>query len=564
MAVRRAVVPVAALAYGVAFLVVDPRAGELQIPTSYAGASTLAATVGVVAGLGLLAAGSALWLDGGRDRVAVLLLLAGVAWLAPDLVGWDDGPSIVRSISAVVAPFLPALLLDLVATVGGGRVARVCSHAVYAATAIVSVGRAVFRDPFLDPHCWSNCTANAFLVYAHQGIARALDAALPRVALTAGILTLSLAAWRAIAASTAARRTEVPLLATLALAGGAEAVYAIALIVEPMESPEKRSFLTLYVVSGFGLTLVALAACWTMTQAQRRRSAVARLATDLETAPPAGSLADALARSLSDPRLEVAYPVGERLVDGNGQPIETDGRQATPLVRDGATIAVLLHEPGSMLPDELERELGSAARLAIENERLRAEVLSRLHELRASRARIVGSADTERRRLERDLHDGAQQQLLAVSYDLRLALSEADGHLASALQAGIEEVEAALDELRELAHGIHPAILSEAGLDAALRTLAESARAPLEIVACTQDRFPPATEAAAYAIAVEALNRTDEEGVVLRATRSGHTLVVDAEGAGIAPSVYLADRVGALGGTVTATARGLRAEFPCA
>jgi signal transduction histidine kinase len=225
---------------------------------------------------------------------------------------------------------------------------------------------------------------------------------------------------------------------------------------------------------------------------------------------------------------------------------------------------VLLHEPGSMLPNDLERELGSAARLAIENERLRADVLSRLHELRASRARIVDTADTERRRLERDLHDGAQQQLLAVSYDLRRALSQADGALASALQAGIEEVEAALDELRELAHGIHPAILSEAGLDAALRTLADSARVPLEIVACTEERLPPAAEAAAYAVAVEALERTDEDGVVLRATRSGHTLVVDAEGTGIVPSVYLADRVGALGGTVAATPRGLRAEIPCA
>jgi signal transduction histidine kinase len=517
-----------------------------------------------VAGLALLAAGAALWLDGGRDRVALLLLLAGVAWFAPDWVGWDDGPSIVRSVNAVAAPFLPALLLDLVATVGGGRVARICSNTVYAATAVVSVGRALFRDPFLDPHCWSNCTDNAFLVHADEGIARALDAALPGVALTAGILTLSFAAWRAIAASPAARRTEVPLLATLALAGGTEAAYGVALILEPAENPERTSSLTLYVVAGCALTLVALAAGWTIAQAQRRRSAVARLASDLATAPPAGSLADALARSLGDPRLDVAYPVGDRLVDGDGRLIETDGRQATPLVRGGATIAVLLHEPGSMLPDELEHELGSAARLAIENERLRADVLSRLHELRASRARIVDTADTERRRLERDLHDGAQQQLLAVSYDLRRALAEADGDLASALQAGVEEVEAALDELRELAHGIHPAILSEAGLDAALRTLADSARAPLEIVACTQERLPPATEAAAYSVAVEALERTDQDGVVLRATRSRHTLVVDAEGAGIAPSVYLADRVGALGGTVAATARGLRAEIPCA
>jgi signal transduction histidine kinase len=191
-------------------------------------------------------------------------------------------------------------------------------------------------------------------------------------------------------------------------------------------------------------------------------------------------------------------------------------------------------------------------------------VLLRLDDLRASRARIVEAADAERRRLERDLHDGAQQQLLALSYDLRRARSQADGELASVLHAGVEEVQAALEELRELAHGIHPAILSEAGLDAALRTLAEAARVPLEIVACTQERLPPSTEAAAYAVVVEALERTDEDGLALRAVRHGDTLVVDAEGQDVAPTIYLADRVGALGGTVAATPRGLRAEIPCA
>jgi hypothetical protein len=116
----------------------------------------------------------------------------------------------------------------------------------------------------------------------------------------------------------------------------------------------------------------------------------------------------------------------------------------------------------------------------------------------------------------------------------------------------------------ELAHGIHPAILSEAGLDAALRTLAEAARVPLEILGCSQERFPPATEAAAYAVAVEALDRTGEDGVALRAARHGDTLVVDAEGRDVAPTIHLVDRVGALGGTVAATPRGLRAEIPCA
>jgi signal transduction histidine kinase len=562
MAVPRAVVPLVALAYGIAVLAVDPWTGEP--PTAYAGASTLAAAAALVAGIGLLAAGSALWLERGRDRAALLLVLAGIAWFTPDWVGWDEGPAVVRSVGAVIAPFLPALLFDLAATVSGNRVARLSSHVVYASTVVVSVGRALFRDPFLDPRCWSNCTDNIFLLDADQGIARALDSALPRVALATGLLVVFLSAWRAVVARPAARRIEVPLLVALGLAGAAEAAYGIALILDPAEGAERASFLALYIAAGCALSLVALAVGWTISQARRRRSAVARLAADLEAAPESGSLAAALARSLGDPRLEVAYPVGDRLVAGDGRPISADGRMATPLVRGGQTVAVLLHEPDAVPGEDLERELGSAARLAIENERLRAEVLARLHDLRASRVRIVETADTERRRLERDLHDGAQQQLLALSYDLRRALSKADGELVSVIGSGLDEVQAALEELRELAHGIHPAILTEAGLGAALRTLADTARVPLDVLSCTEERFPPAAEAAAYAVAVEALERTGEDGLSLRAARRGGTLVVDAEGPGVAPTIHLADRVGALGGTVAATPRGLRAEIPCA
>ena len=562
--VPRTVVPLVALAYSVTLLAVRPWTGEPRIPTSYAGASTLAAAIGLVAGISLLAAGSALLLEGGRDRQAVLLLLAGVAWFAPDWVGWEEGPSIVRSIGAVVAPFLPALVLDLVATVSSSRIARLSSHAVYAGTAVVSLGRALFRDPFLDLRCWSNCTDNSFLVDADQGVARALDSWLPRVTLVTGVLVICFSAWRAVVASPAAKRNELPLLIALALAGAGAAAYGLSLLLDPAESAQRLSFRAIYIANGAALSLVALAVGWTIAIARRRRSAVARLAADLEAAPAAEGLAAALARSLGDPHLDVAYPIGDRLINGDGLPAGADGRTATPLVREGRTIAVLLHEPDAVLHEELDRELGSAARLAIENERLRAEVLLRLHDLRASRVRIVETADAERRRLERDLHDGAQQQLLALSYDLRRALSQADGDLRSVLRAGLEEVHAALEELRELAHGIHPAILSEAGLDAALRTLAEAARVPLEILGCSQERFPPATEAAAYAVAVEALDRTGEDGVALRAARHGDTLVVDAEGRDVAPTIHLVDRVGALGGTVAATPRGLRAEIPCA
>ena len=135
-------------------------------------------------------------------------------------------------------------------------------------------------------------------------------------------------------------------------------------------------------------------------------------------------------------------------------------------------MALVIHDAALSGARELEREIGAAARLAVDNERLRAEVLAQLEDLRASRARIVEAGDSARRRIERDLHDGAQQRLLTLSYELRLARAdaEADGDeaLAPLLAVDGEEVQAALAELRDLAHGIYPAILTEAGLGPAL------------------------------------------------------------------------------------------------
>ena len=131
-------------------------------------------------------------------------------------------------------------------------------------------------------------------------------------------------------------------------------------------------------------------------------------------------------------------------------------------------MALVAHDTTLSGAEALEREIGAAARLAVDNERLRAGALSQLEDLRASRARIVDAGDAARRRLERDLHDGAQQRLLTLSFELRLARAAAeaagDEELAGLLASSGAEVQAALDELRELAHGIYPAILTEAGL----------------------------------------------------------------------------------------------------
>jgi signal transduction histidine kinase len=209
--------------------------------------------------------------------------------------------------------------------------------------------------------------------------------------------------------------------------------------------------------------------------------------------------------------------------------------------------------------------------LSVENEALRAEAMAQLHALQASRARIVETADGARRRLERDLHDGAQQRLLALSYDLRLARAGADGDaaLASTLDTAAGEIEAALEELRDLAHGIYPAVLTEAGLGPALATLADEAPLPVELGRLPSGRPPPGVERTAYVVvdvAIEDAAGREATWLAVRVDQDRELLVVvtDDDGAPrTARLVHLADRVGALGGSLFVGDTTLRAELPC-
>jgi signal transduction histidine kinase len=199
--------------------------------------------------------------------------------------------------------------------------------------------------------------------------------------------------------------------------------------------------------------------------------------------------------------------------------------------------------------------------------------LAHLAELRASRTRIVETGDAERRRLERDLHDGAQQRLLAVSYDIRLARSNADtdGEVqpGSFLAAALDGAQAALDELRELAHGIYPAILEEAGLAAALATLADTAPLQVRIGDVDEERHSASVEAAVYLLVVEAVEDAAARGATyaaVTATRDDEQLVAIVQDDGserTSELVRLADRVGALDGNLEVGPTMLQAEIPC-
>jgi signal transduction histidine kinase len=480
----------------------------------------------------------------------------------------------------LAAGFAFPLLLHLVTAYPSGRlrggVARALVAAVYLETALAALGLALFRHPFYDPNCWANCTDNRFLVRSLPGLARGIEVTDRWFTAAAAAALVALCARWLLGDSGPARRTLLPIALPATLLAGAVIAHAVALQRRPLEDPSDRAFQTIFVVECAAVILLAAGLVWAAVRTRVQRRAVARISANLGQAPPPGSLQAALAQAVGDPDLQIAYwlPDAEHYVDATGRPVPAPvaapGRAVTTLVRDGRQIAVVAHT--AALPD-LERELGAAVRLALENERLQAEVLAQLEDLRASRVRIVETGDAERRRLERDLHDGAQQRLLALSYDLRLARASAqadgDPQTGSLLTEATGQAQAALDELRELAHGIYPAILTEAGLGPALATLADAAPLPVEIVATTDARYPAAVETAAYLLVAEALDDAasrDASHTTVSLAQDGGRLVVTVEDDGAArtsPMAQLADRVGALDGQLTVEPRRLRAELPC-
>jgi signal transduction histidine kinase len=574
----RLVLPALAIAYGIVSAAV---ALDREVPTTYAAMSSGAAAVDLAAGLGLIVAGLVLWWERPVGSLGPVTTLLGVAWLAPDWVGWEGGPALARSLAMVAAPFLLPLLVHLVLAFPAGRIAgpaaRFAVGLVYGVTAVVSVGRALFRDPFLDLHCWSNCTDNVFLVHSDPGLVDVLDGFWLRFSLAAWLVLAAIACWRLLSATRPARAAVGAVLVPAAVAAAAEVAYAIALLRDPAEDPQGEVFRAVFFARALSFACLAAGIAWTVVRNQRTRAALARLAADLGEAPQPGSLEAALARSLGDEGLEVAYPVpgSPAYVDAEGRPVETpvrDRRRATtPIVRNGEPVAVVIHHRSLSGARELEGEIGAAARLAVDNERLRAGLLAQLEDLRASRARIVETGDLARQRIERDLHDGAQQRLLTLFYELRLARAaadaEGDAELATKLDSSCTEVQAALAELRDLAHGIYPVILTEAGLGPALETLADEAPLAVEVEEIPGERFPEAVERAAYVVvsdAIEAAARKGADRLAVELRRDGARLLVRAGPLQSAPSVHLADRVGALGGRVEREDGALRAEIPCA
>jgi signal transduction histidine kinase len=399
-----------------------------------------------------------------------------------------------------------------------------------------------------------------------------------------GALFIALIMWRLAQAAPRMRRTLAPLLLAaiaVALRGIFECAFTF------FSRPFAYDVLFWWQIAGFIALPVALLAG--LLRARLARATVGDLVVELERARPE-DLRGALARALGDPTLDVAFWLPERhaFVGADGLAVELPApgstRAMTQLDRDGEPLAALVHDPSLLDEPRLVEAAGAAARMALENARLQAELRAQLDEVRQSRRRLVTAADDERRRLERDLHDGAQQRLLALAIQLRTAQRQlgasSDPEVDRILAAGVDELQAAVLELRELAHGVHPAVLTDEGLAAALEALAS--RAALPVALDVDDaRMPAQVEAAAYFVVCEALANTVKHAGATSATVSARrrdgVLVVEVGDDGVGGARTdggtglrgLADRVEALGGRLrveSPAGGGTRVigEIPCA
>jgi signal transduction histidine kinase len=280
----------------------------------------------------------------------------------------------------------------------------------------------------------------------------------------------------------------------------------------------------------------------------------------------------ALREILADPSLRLYWWDWEwrRYVDVDGLPAEpapVPGAVVTPIEYASRKIGALLHRARLLESPEFMGSFVPMLRIAMERDRLHRDLMGKLDQLRASRRRIVSAGDEQRRRLERNLHDGVQQRLTTTLIPLR-ALTDrvaSDEELARLARGALEELEGAIEDLRELARGLHPPLLAREGLAAALRAGAGRASLPVELDVRIPDRLPPALEAAAYYVCAEAVTNTikhaQASGVWLTVVHENGSLTVEVRDDGIGGACLdcqeeatglggLLDRVEALDGTL--------------
>jgi signal transduction histidine kinase len=544
----------------------------------------VSAAVALVVGWAYIGSGLIARRQRPQNRLGVVMVFIGFAWFATFLA--DAGSSLVFTVGKALESIYLLGFVYLVLSFPTGRLRGTFERALITSgvvlVTVVELAWLLFADS--RSQICSRCPENAFEVTRNDSVATGLLQGQRTVGVVLSILTVALLVHRWRRASAPERRVGAPVL----WAGSAMfAALAFSVANDIFDHPlgEGPAWTRELMFASIPIAVLAV-----LLQRRLARGAVAGLVVELGEGATSISLREALARALRDPSLELAYwvPASGRYVDADGAPLKLPqagrDRAATVVERDGEPVAALIHDPALAENDELVQSVCAAAGLTLENARLQAELRARLAELQASRARLVSATESERRRIERDLHDGTQQRLVSIAMALGLAESKLAADrpaVEPVLREARDALTVALAELRELTQGIRPAILVERGLAAALDDLARRAVLPVQLDVAVSGRLPEQVESAAYFVASEALanaaKHSHASDVRLSASQEKGVLSLEVSDDGIGGATAgggsglrgLADRVEALGGRLTVSSppgRGtrLRAEIPCA
>jgi signal transduction histidine kinase len=543
------------------------------MPDSVGLAERYALIVGVPIAVGLYA-----WRDGRHARFGRLLVLTGFAWFLPSLSA--SGNDVLYSVGRVAGWTVEAALIYLVLAFPSGRlqnrIDRGLFLAIVAIVGLLYVPTVLIDQSFPQPSPWASCVppdcpGNAFMVASSEpGILE--DAIVPLRELLVILLMVAVAVrlgQRVTRATPLMRRTLSPVLAVAIVRVG---TFATAIGARRADADETVTDVLIWVIL-LGLPAMSIAFLvglvrWRLFTAD----ALLRLAVGIRHDPHPDELRELIAKALSDPSVELAYrdpgsPTG--WVDGDGEPMPAprDGpdRCCTAIVADGRTVAAIVHDDALADQRSFVQTVGAYALTWEDNHRLAARVEESLRELRESRARILAAADDERRRIERDLHDGGQQRLVALRVRLELAdetMRDSPARARRMLQQLGAEVDAALDELRSLAAGVYPSLLADRGLTDALRSAALRSPVPVAVTITGDDRYGQDVEAAVYFCCLEALQNVakhapDAHAVAISLERNGDLrFSVSDDGPGFDSTiagnglVNMRDRVAAVGGTL--------------
>ncbi len=577
----------ALVAIALAAVVAGGAAAALVVASDHTPNKGLGIVVGVVTSWSFVGTGLYAWWRRPASRFGALFTAVGFAYLLVALTASDDAG--VFTIGVLLANLFFVVFAHMLLSYPDGRLQqRWHAWLLAAGYALCLIGPLPqllwgYNERMLES-C-PDCPESVLLIERNDTLRDLFNslASAIGVVIVATVLVILIRRWRA--ATAPQRRAMAPvlwsgvaMLALLATALGTDAA-GISRLTDVLGWLSLIVFASVPWVFLIGLVRSRVA----------RAGAVSELLLRLGEAPGTGALRSQLSQALGDRSLQLVFWLGDkgRWVDSGGHTVELppadDPARASTLVElEGRRVGAIVHDITLLEDPELLGSVAAAAGLAMENERLQAQLRARVEELRTSRARIVEAGTHERRRLERNLHDGAQQRLVALSLTLRLAQAKVckDPERAEELLgAAQEELTLALGELRELARGIHPAVLSDRGLGPALEALAGRAPIAVDLAELPGDRLPEPIEAAAYFVVAEALTNVAKyahasQAIVRVARQNGHAVVEVADdgiggadpdrGSGLRG---LADRVSALDGRMllespAGAGTRLRAEIP--